>query len=73
MQPCLLTCAVLHTGSCGDRGLMPLLGYCKSRFDRSLDDTQIDIVVEYLCAQVPPILNRNDPGFGEIFEILDAL
>eukprot|EP01043_Picozoa_sp_COSAG02_P020142 COSAG02_NODE_986_length_15452_cov_17.818602_11_plen_1305_part_00 len=48
-------------------------GYCKSRFDRTMNDAQTDIVIDYLCEQDPPILNRHDCRFIEIFEILDAL
>eukprot|EP01043_Picozoa_sp_COSAG02_P059775 COSAG02_NODE_7677_length_2898_cov_5.833869_3_plen_448_part_00 len=48
-------------------------GYCKSRFDRELTDEQLDVTVEFLCEKDPPIVNRYDPRFGEIFEILDAL
>lgn len=47
--------------------------YCKTRFGRVLSNRQTDVVIQCLCDQNPPVLNRNDPRFEEAFEMVDSL
>ena len=48
-------------------------GYCKDRFDRELDDEDVDIIAELLVGADPPIKNREDPRFADAFAIIDGL
>ena len=47
-------------------------GYVKSRFDRELDDEDVDIVAELLVGAEPPIETREDPRFADAFRIIDG-
>eukprot|EP01045_Picozoa_sp_COSAG04_P045946 COSAG04_NODE_16378_length_501_cov_0.485075_1_plen_83_part_10 len=47
-------------------------GYCKDRFDRELDDEDVELVTELLVGADPPIESREDPRFADAFAIIDG-
>jgi hypothetical protein len=46
-------------------------GYCKMRFDRTLDEHDLMLVMEFMADAEPPIATRDDPRFQFVFDILD--